>query len=248
MMSPARSRPESTRILRSWTATCSTVARARSARYGSWPPSWKARACTRTRHSTDDASSIGFVQPPLPPEPLWRRVETALVERRADRLPPQRRKGANVLTEILRCSCGSGMAGTCSRVRHHYRSHHDAGDRRSEPTSSSQASSTLIRRSFVTPDAIRQVVEILNSDLELRNTRRSGDHDRAIGQVRSLERQDSNLRRALRTAAPSAAERISVELDSVAGELREAKRRVEAFDVEICPYRIKRSCSNSSTR
>ena len=57
-------------------------------------------------------------------------------------------------------------------------------------------------------------------------------------QVRSLERQDANLRRALRTAAPSAADRITVELDSVADELREATRRVEVFDVEIPPYRI----------
>ncbi len=82
------------------------------------------------------------------------------------------------------------------------------------------------------------MVEILNSDLELRNSRRSGDHDRAISQVRSVERQDANLRRALRTAAPSAAERTPVELDSVAGELREATRRVEAFDIELRPYRI----------
>jgi hypothetical protein len=96
----------------------------------------------------------------------------------------------------------------------------------------------LIRRSLITPDAIRQMVEILNSDLELRNSRRSDDHDRAISQVRSLERQDASLRSALRTAAPSAAERISVELDSVAGELRDAARRADTFDVKVRPYRI----------
>jgi hypothetical protein len=82
------------------------------------------------------------------------------------------------------------------------------------------------------------MVEILNADIELRRSRENGDREQAARQVRSLERQDANLRRALRTASAAAAERISVELDAVASELAEAKRRAEALDREARPYRI----------
>lgn len=190
----------------------------------------------RRRNPTDQV--IESEVEPIVPEPLWHRVEMALVERRANRLPPQRRKGAYVLTELLRCSCGSRMAGTCSRVHRYYRCTSRCGRPTVRADQLESAIFDLIRRNVITPDAIRQMVAILNSDLELRNSRRSDDHDRAIGQVRRLERQDANLRRALRTAGPSAAERITVELELVAAELREAKRRVEAFEAEVRPYRI----------
>lgn len=98
----------------------------------------------------------------------------------------------------------------------------------------------LIRRSLITPNAVRQMVEILNGDIELRASRQSGERDQAAKLVHSLERQDANLRGAIRTASPLAAGRISVELDAVAVELREATRRVEAMQVEVRPYRITR--------
>lgn len=82
------------------------------------------------------------------------------------------------------------------------------------------------------------MVEILNADIQLRQSSESGDREQAARQVRSLERQDANLRRALRTASAAAAERISVELDVVASELAEAKRRADALDREARPYRI----------
>lgn len=82
------------------------------------------------------------------------------------------------------------------------------------------------------------MVEILNADIQLRRSSESGDRKQAARQVRSLERQDANLRRALRTASAAAAERISVELDVVASELAEAKRRADALDREARPYRI----------
>lgn len=98
----------------------------------------------------------------------------------------------------------------------------------------------LIRRTLITPEAIREMVGILNTDIELRTSRRSGDHQQAIKRVRSLERQDANLRHALRTASPFAAGRISLELEAVAGELREAARIAEELQAEMRPYRITR--------
>jgi hypothetical protein len=82
------------------------------------------------------------------------------------------------------------------------------------------------------------MVEILNADIELRRSRETGDREHAARPVRSFERQDANLRRVLRTASAAAAARISVELDTVASELAEAKRSVEALDREARPYRI----------
>ena len=64
------------------------------------------------------------------------------------------------------------------------------------------------------------------------------DREQAARQVRSLERQDANLRRALRTASVAAADRIPVELDAVAVELGEAKRRAEGIERESRPHRI----------
>jgi hypothetical protein len=49
------------------------------------------------------------------------------------------------------------------------------------------------------PEAVKEMVEILNADIELRRSRESGDREQAARQVRSLERRDANLRRALRT-------------------------------------------------
>lgn len=49
-----------------------------------------------------------------------------------------------------------------------------------------------------------------------------------------------DLRHALRTAPPSAAGRISLELESVASELREATRISEELQAEMRPYRTTR--------
>src|SRR5918992_1374370 len=82
------------------------------------------------------------------------------------------------------------------------------------------------------------MVEILNADIELRRSRETGDREQAARQVRSLERQGANLRRALRTASAAAADCISIELDAVAVELADAKRRVESLEADARPYRI----------
>jgi hypothetical protein len=66
----------------------------------------------------------------------------------------------------------------------------------------------------------------------------TGDRKPATRQVWNLERQDADLRRALRTASAKAAERTSVELDAVASELAEAARHAEVLDREARPYRI----------
>ena len=64
---------------------------------------------------------------PIVPEPHWQRVQAALVERRANRLPPERRKGAQVLNELLPCACGSSMAETCSSRQSGERDHAATG-------------------------------------------------------------------------------------------------------------------------
>ena len=55
------------------------------------------------------------------PEQLWTRVQEMLVRRRKDRLAPQRYAGGYVLTELLRCACGSPMVGTSNRSYRYYR-------------------------------------------------------------------------------------------------------------------------------
>lgn len=71
------------------------------------------------------------------------------------------------------------------------------------------------------------MVEIINEDIRLRSTEREPDLKRAHASVRELGRQDANLRRALRSAGPYAAERITLEINEVAAELRQAQLRLE---------------------
>jgi hypothetical protein len=52
------------------------------------------------------------------------------------------------------------------------------------------------------------------------------------------EREDANLRRALRTATPRAAERIQLEVETVADELSEAKARLQRVEEVQQPLRI----------
>jgi hypothetical protein len=71
-----------------------------------------------------------------------------------------------------------------------------------------------IRATLFTPDAIREMVTLLNEDVRLRAEHRSPDLDRARARVRKLQHQDANLRRALRTAGPRAAERITLKIET----------------------------------
>lgn len=175
---------------------------------------------------------------PIVPDALWQRVQAALVERRVNRLPPERLKGGYALTELLRCECGSGMAGTSSREHRYYRCKSRCGRPTVRADLLEGAIFDVVRRTLITPAAVKEMVETLNADIELRRSQQSGDREQAQRQIRGLERQDANLRRALRTASPAAAERISVELDAVASELAEAKGRAESADREYRPYRI----------
>ena len=62
----------------------------------------------------------------------------------------------------------------------------------------------LVRQTLITPEAAKEMVEILNADIDLRRSRETGDREQSARQVRSLERQDADLRRALRTASAAA--------------------------------------------
>ena len=56
--------------------------------------------------------------------------------------------------------------------------------------------------------------------------------------VRRLEQQDANLRRALRSAGPNAAERIALEIETVATELREATTSLGSTEVTERSLRV----------
>ena len=96
----------------------------------------------------------------------------------------------------------------------------------------------LIRTTLLTPDAIRQMVTLLNEDIRLRSEQRGPDLDRARAQLRKLEHQDANLRRALRTAGPRAAERITLEIETLSAELAAAAARLNDLELAERPLRI----------
>jgi len=95
----------------------------------------------------------------------------------------------------------------------------------------------LIRTTLLTPDAIRQMVTLLNEDIRLRAEQRGPDLDRARAQVRKLEQQDANLRRALRSAAPRAADRITLD-ETVSTELAAATARLNDLELTEQPLRV----------
>jgi hypothetical protein len=96
----------------------------------------------------------------------------------------------------------------------------------------------LICGNLITPEAIREMVEIINEDVHLRAERQGPDLEQARGKVRRHEREDANLRRALRTAGPTAAERIALEIDSVAAEIAQAESRLDQLEEIQQPLRI----------
>lgn len=71
------------------------------------------------------------------------------------------------------------------------------------------ADASLIRQAVIKPKAIREMVEFLNEDIRMRPERRGPDPLRARARVQTLERQDANLRRALRSAGLKATQRGS---------------------------------------
>ena len=56
--------------------------------------------------------------------------------------------------------------------------------------------------------------------------------------MRRLEHEDANLRRALRSATPRAAERIQLEIETVADELSQGQARLERIEEIQQPMRI----------
>jgi hypothetical protein len=161
-----------------------------------------------------------------------------LLRRRANRLPVRRYAGGYVLTELLRCACGSRMAGTNSRERRYYRCLARCGRPQVRADHLEAGVLDLIRNTLFTPDAIREMVTILNEDIRQRAEQRGPDLDRARAQVRKLEQQDANLRHALRTAGPRAAERITLEIETVGAALAAATKRVDDLQLKERPIRI----------
>ena len=172
------------------------------------------------------------------PEHLWNRVQEMLTRRRANRLPVRRYAGGYVLTELLRCACGSRMAGTNSRERRYYRCLARCGRPQVRADHLEAGVMDRIRTTLFTPDAIREMVTLLNEDIRLRAEHRGPDVDRARAQVRNLEQQDANLRRALRTAGPRATERITLEIETLGAELEAATARLNDLQLTERPIRI----------
>jgi chromosome segregation ATPase len=95
----------------------------------------------------------------------------------------------------------------------------------------------LLRRTLVTPKAVRDMVQLLNEDIRTRAERRTPDLDEARARLRKLQQEDANLRRALRGAGPRASERIAAELEAVAAELETAQTRLSELDRAERPLR-----------
>lgn len=156
------------------------------------------------------------------------RLERVTAQRCSKRPPgrsPARRAGPR------RSPTATGSGGPASaaparpvRWRAAARPRHGAGRSRSEPT---RRPSSL---NLITPKAVREIVEIINDDIRLRGAEREPAVKRATAAVRDLQKQDANLRRALRSARPNAAERITLEIDEVAAELRQAQHRLEQLE------------------
>lgn len=192
----------------------------------------------RKRRRNPAAEMVTSEVEAIVPEPLWDRVQAMLTQRRANRLPPMRYQGGYVLTDLLRCACGSRMAGTNSRSYRYYRCTAKCGRPHVRANQLEDGVMDLVRRNVITPKAIREMVEIINDDIRLRAERQGPDLAQANARVRRLEREDANLRRALRTATPRAAERIQLEVDTVADELSQAKARLDRLEEVQQPMRI----------
>jgi hypothetical protein len=82
------------------------------------------------------------------------------------------------------------------------------------------------------------MVTLLNEDIRLRAEHRGPDLDRARAQVRKLEQEDANLSRALRGAGARAAERITLEIETVSTELAAATARLNDLQLAERPLRI----------
>jgi hypothetical protein len=123
-----------------------------------------------------------------------------LVRRRKDRLAPQRYAGGYVLTELLRCACGAPMVGTSNRSYRYYRCKARCGRPSVRANDLDAGVMDLIRRTLVTPKAVRDMVHLLNEDIQMRAERRAPDLDEAKARIHKLQQEDANLRRALRSA------------------------------------------------
>jgi site-specific DNA recombinase len=192
----------------------------------------------RKRRRNPEADIVTSEVEAIVPEHLWERVQSALVERRANRLPPQRLAGRYVLTDVLQCACGGKMAGTNSRSYRYYRCTSKCGQPHVRADDLEDEIFKLIRGTLVTEESIRQMVEMLNEDIRMRSERREPAVEKARAEVRSLEKQEANVRRALRSAGPRATERIALEIEAVAQELEAARGRFQELGREYTQLTI----------
>ena len=146
--------------------------------------------------------------------------------------------GGYVLTELLRCACGSPMVGTSNRSYRYYRCKARCGRPSVRANDLDAGVMDLIRRTLVTPKAVRDMVHLLNEDIQMRAERSAPDLDEAKARIRKLQQEDANLRRALRSAGPRASDRINVEIEAVAAELEAAQARIAELDQAERPLRI----------
>jgi hypothetical protein len=88
----------------------------------------------------------------------------------------------------------------------------------------------LIRGTLITPKKIREMIDVINERVRLQGENQGPELERVRRQIASLEKQDASLRRALRTARPNAAERIALEIDQVAAEVRQAAAKCDELE------------------
>jgi hypothetical protein len=122
------------------------------------------------------------------------------------------------------------MAGTNSRSYRYYRCVARCGRPKSGRICFDTGVMDLIRQTLITPRAMREMIDIVNERVRFQGENQAPELQRVQRQIASLEKQDANLRRALRTARPNAAERIAFEIDQVAADIRQAAAKRDGLE------------------
>lgn len=192
----------------------------------------------RTRNAPDQ--HVTSAVEAIIPEPLFAHVQARLASSRENRLPPQRYAGGYILTDVLRCQCGGKMAGNIagsSRIRY-YRCTAKCG-RGSVPANELEVGvMDMIRRELLTEETVRSIITAVNESIAARGAERGPALAAGKAEVRRLEREEGNLRDALRQAKGAAMASVMAELDQVAVELTSARERLSAVSVREKPGRL----------
>jgi site-specific DNA recombinase len=188
----------------------------------------------KRKRNAEDQHVTSAVEP-LIPEELWGKVQVRLRAARENRLPPQRYVGGYLLTELLRCSCGGPMAGHSGGPRRYYRCTAKCGQPLVRAEKAENEVVSKVRNVLTRPESVRATIQTMNEAAAAANAGRKPAVAAGKAEVRRLEREEANLRDALRLARGSAMTALVAELEVVGDQLAAARSRLEAVS-ELVPY------------